>query len=114
MRPQLFAEKSFWIGWPCCNPLFCAVLIYDQLPLGLGLTFCAHEHALIEHAFEAAQCTGLVQSAFVATHAGAGAGGSKWTATFFGFVPEAIARDFCGFIFIHFYLLHKMVQGLMV
>jgi hypothetical protein len=28
--------------------------------LSLGLTFCAHEHSLIENPFEAAQCTRLV------------------------------------------------------
>ena len=56
-----------------------------------GLAISAHEHALIEHAFEAAQCTGLVQSAFVATHAGASSRSGKWTATFFGFVSETIA-----------------------
>jgi hypothetical protein len=60
---------------------------------------------LIEHAFEAAQCTRLVQSAFVATHAGASARSSKWTATFFGFVPEPIARNLCDVVFAHFYLL---------
>ena len=66
-----------------------------------GLAVSAHEHALVEHAFEAAQCTGLVQPAFVATHAGTSARGCKWTATFFGFVSETIARDFCDVVFAH-------------
>ena len=62
-----------------------------KLSSSSGLAISTHEHALIEHAFEAAQCTRLVHAAFVATHAGASTRGSKWTATFFGFVPEAIA-----------------------
>ena len=66
-----------------------------------GLAISAHEHALVEHAFEATQCTGLVQSAFVATHAGTSARGCKWTATFFGFVSEAIARNLCDVVFAH-------------
>ena len=66
-----------------------------------GLAISAHEHALIEHAFEAAQGSGLVQSAFVATHAGASARGCKWTATFFGFVSETIARNLCDVVFAH-------------
>ena len=56
-----------------------------------GFAVSAHKHALIEYALEAAQGSELVQSAFVATHAGASARGCKWAATFFGFVSEAIA-----------------------
>ena len=69
--------------------------------LGLALAVSAYKHALIEYALEAAQCTGLVQPAFVATHAGTSARGCKWTATFFGFVSETIARNLCGFVFAH-------------
>ena len=72
-----------------------------KLSSSSGLAISTHEHALIEHAFEAAQCTRLVHAAFVATHAGASTRGSKWTATFFGFVSETIARDFCDVVFAH-------------
>ena len=110
MRQQLFAVRSFWIGWSCCDPLFCPVLLFGQLPLSLGLTFCAHEHVLIEYALEASQSPGLVQSAFVATHAGNSGRNAKGTAALLGFVPEPIARDFCGFVFTHFSFLLLMYE----
>ena len=77
----------------------------NQRKLGLGLTFSAHEHVLIQEALEAAQRPGLVQAAFVATHAGYSGRHPKGTAPFFGFVPEPIARNFCCFVFTHVALL---------
>ena len=56
-----------------------------------GLAVSAHKHALIEYALEAALGSGLVQSAFVATDTRPGSRRSKWTAAFFGFVPQPIA-----------------------
>ena len=70
-----------------------------------GLAVSAHKHALIEYALEAAQCTRLVQPAFVAAQAGPSTRSSKGAAAFFGFVSETIARNFCGFVSTHFYLL---------
>jgi hypothetical protein len=42
-----------------------------------------------------------VQAALVATHAGNMGRHSKGAATLFGFVPEPIARNFCGCVFAH-------------
>jgi len=75
------------------------------LSLGLGLAFSAHEHVLIENTLEAAQRSSLVQPAFVAAQAGHSTRSSKGTSAFFGFVPESITRNFCGFVSTHFYLL---------
>jgi hypothetical protein len=85
-------------------PFFCPALLCGQLSRGLGLTFSAHEHVLIENPFEATQRSSLVQPAFVAAQAGPSTRSSKGTSAFFGFVPESIARNFCGFVSTHFYL----------
>ena len=85
--------------------LFFPAFSGNQRKLGLGLTFSAHEHVLIQEALEAAQRPGLVQAAFVATHAGYSGRHPKGTAPFFGFVPEPIARNFCWFVFTHVALL---------
>ena len=60
---------------------------------------------VIQEALEAAQRPGLVQAAFVATHAGYSGRHPKGAAPFFGFVPESITRNFCGLVSTHFYLL---------
>jgi hypothetical protein len=46
-----------------------------------------------------------VQAAFEATHAGNSGGHTKGATPFFGFVPQPIARNLCGFVFAHFSLL---------
>jgi hypothetical protein len=51
-----------------------------------------------------------VQATFVATHAGNSGRNAKGTAAFLGFVPEPIARDFCGFVFVHFSLSLPMYE----
>ena len=56
---------------------------------------------MIEYALEATQGSSLVQPAFVAAQAGPSTRSSKGAATFLGFVPEAIARDFCDVVFAH-------------
>jgi len=66
-----------------------------------GLAVSAHKHALIEYAFEAAQCTGLVYPTFVATDTRPCTRSRKWTAAFFGFVSQPIAWNLCEVIFAH-------------
>jgi len=54
MRPQLFAVKPFWIGFSCRNSPFCHAFLSGRVPLCLILTFCAHEHVLVENTLESA------------------------------------------------------------
>ena len=67
-----------------------------------GFAVSTHEHALVEQALEGAQSTRLVQTAFVAAHAGGRMPrATEWRPSSFGFVAKSVAGDLGGFVSAH-------------